>query len=269
MIPLSAEVVERSLLALLSTGVIEYAEGARRPRQEGVARPAGGATAAAPAVAPAPPAPPAPPAATPPVPPPPAPTTAPASVAAGSPPPAGAAPAPPGQIRRREILDAFERLKTSNHYEVLGLPRAATEADVKDSYFRLAKRFHPDAHHGESLGDLRDELEAVFSRLGVGDEVLRDARRRGDYDQRLGRAGRPGSRAARSGLGGPGPRRSRPRGRGARRRGGPAARGDAVRGREYWDAIQLLEPAVEALPSKLRLARACSSPGATSRTRSG
>ena len=32
MIPLPAEEVERSLLGLLSTGVIEYAERARRPR---------------------------------------------------------------------------------------------------------------------------------------------------------------------------------------------------------------------------------------------
>ena len=251
MIPLSAEVVERSLLALLSTGVIEYAEGARRPRQEGIARPAGGATAAAPAVAPAPPAT-RPPAATPPVrhrprrrqrPP----------ACRGSPPPAGAAPPPPDEIRRREILDAFERLKTRNHYEVLGLPRAASEADVKDSYFRLAKRFHPDAHHGESLGDLRDELEAVFIRLGEAYEVLRDARRRADYEQRLGRpraAGEPAGPGAVAPARGPAAPDLEAEARAAEEALRRAAK--LYEAEKYWDAIQLLEPAIEALPPKLK-----------------
>ena len=89
--------------------------------------------------------------------------------------------------RRREILEASEGLKTRNHFEVLGLSRSVGEAEVKEAYFRLAKRFHPDVHHGASLGDLRDELEAVFIRLGEAYEVLRDPRKRGDYEERLGR----------------------------------------------------------------------------------
>ena len=250
MIPLPAEVVERSLLALLSTGVIEYAEGARRPRQEGTARPAAGATAAPAAAAAAPT-----PAARPPAAAPPPPASAPASVTVtGAAPPPGEAAAPDeADARRREILDAFEGLKTRNHYEILGLPRAASETDVKDSYFRLAKRFHPDAHHGESLGDLRDELEAVFIRLGEAYEVLRDARRRADYEQRLGRPRAPGEPA------GPGPvaPADNPPARDleAEARAAEEALRRAAKlyeAEKYWDAIQLLEPAIEALPPKLR-----------------
>jgi tetratricopeptide (TPR) repeat protein len=263
MIPLPAEVVERSLLALLSTGVIEYAEGARRPRQEGLARPPAGATAATAAAAPAPAAPTpaarpraaAPPAPAPPAPAPPPPAPASASVAAtGAAPPPGEAAAPgEADARRSEIKDAFEGLKTRNHYEVLGLPRAASETDVKDSYFRLAKRFHPDAHHGESLGDLRDELEAVFIRLGEAYEVLRDARRRADYEQRLGRPRAPGEPA------GPGPVAPADSPPGRDLEGEARAAEEALRraaklyeAEKYWDAIQLLEPAIEALPPKLK-----------------
>jgi tetratricopeptide (TPR) repeat protein len=47
---------------------------------------------------------------------------------------------------------------------VLGIPRASSEAQVKEAYFRLAKRFHPDTHHDPHLADLRDKLEAVFIR---------------------------------------------------------------------------------------------------------
>jgi tetratricopeptide (TPR) repeat protein len=126
-----------------------------------------------------------------------APSTPPPQTAAPTPP---AAPAPPpapapargstddeAAERRREILETWEGLKTRTHFEVLGLARSAGEAEVKEAYFRLAKRFHPDVHHGDSLGDLRDELEAVFIKLGEAYDVLRDPKKRGEYEERLGR----------------------------------------------------------------------------------
>jgi tetratricopeptide (TPR) repeat protein len=238
MIPLPAEQTRQSLLGLLSTGIVEYGA-ARRPRE---------------AASPAPAAPP--------------PTTtarpaAPEPKAAPPPPPA--TPAGPGTTddaaaeRRREILEAWEGLKTRNHFEVLGISRSAGEADVKEAYFRLAKRFHPDVHHGDSLGDLRDELEAVFIRLGEAYAVLRDARKRGDYEERLGRQRpRPVQPArAPATAGPPEPEASPP---------APDPEEQALRAEEsirnatklfeqekYWDAIQLLLPAIEAVQGRTRL----------------
>jgi tetratricopeptide (TPR) repeat protein len=266
MISLPAEVVERSLLGLLSTGIIEYAQ-ERRARPDSAARPAAAPLPApppeapvastAPAAAPAPPVP-AAPAAPPAAPPPPSipPALAPEATSAAPPSPGAAAtPAEETDERRREILTAFSGLKTRNHYEVLGVPRGATEAEVKDAYFRLAKRFHPDAHHGESLGDLRDELEAVFIRLGEAYEVLRDARRRSDYEQRLGRP-----RPAVSGGGEPPQAGTEDGGVGTRDPEAAAREAESALVRaarlfeteKYYDVIQLLEPSIDALSPKLR-----------------
>jgi len=191
MIPLPEEETQKSLFGLLSTGVIEYAIGQRRKRD-----------AAAPAVAPreaqraasAEPLPALPPQAPPLAPapePPPAPARAPDPVTPPpQPPPSATAAAPLDQKaeeRRLEITAAWEGLATRNHFEVLGLERAVGEAEVKEAYFGLAKRFHPDVHHGASLGDLRDKLEAVFIRLGEAYDTLRDPKRRGEYEERLGR----------------------------------------------------------------------------------
>jgi tetratricopeptide (TPR) repeat protein len=188
MIPLPAEQSQKSLLGLLSTGVVEYA--AVRLRD---------ARASARPTPELPPSAPAPPVAPPPVAPPPAapPTVTPTSATSVLPPPVASPPAasPAGARpvddeaaeRRREILDAWEGLKIRSHFEVLGLSRSVGEAEVKEAYFRLAKRFHPDVHHGASLGDLRDKLEAVFIRLGEAYDVLRDPRKRGEYEERLGR----------------------------------------------------------------------------------
>ena len=246
MIPLPAERTQRSLLGLLSTGVVEFvgvrpsrktapaAGGERLARGQGAGSP--GARASAPPAAAPPAPPPEPPAA--------APRPEPADEKAAE--------------RRREILEAWDGLKTRTHFEVLGLSRSVGEAEVKDAYFRLAKRFHPDVHHGASLGDLRDELEAVFIRLGEAYDVLRDPRKRADYEERLGRSKpKPAARPRAAPRAGPEPAAPEPprdpeeEARLAEEAIRRAAK--LVEQEKYWDAIQLLEPAVEAVQGKPRL----------------
>jgi tetratricopeptide (TPR) repeat protein len=277
MIPLPTEQTHKSLLGLLSTGIVEYAN-VRRPREP--------EPSAQPAPEPPPPAPAAPPVARPAAPPasPAAPPSAVAAPELKAPPP----PAPPSTPalvpgstddeaaeRRREIFETWEGLKTRNHFEVLELARSAGEAEVKEAYFRLAKRFHPDVHHGDSLGDLRDELEAVFIKLGEAYDVLRDPEKRRLYEERLGRSRpKPAASAGGSPAAGPsaaGPSASSPR---ASSPPEPAPaqpsldpEEQALRAEEsirraaklfeqekYWDAIQLLdEPTLDAAQVKARL----------------
>ena len=177
--------------------------------------------------------------------------------------------------QRREIEEAWEGLKTRNHFEVLGLPRGAGEAEVKDAYFRLAKRFHPDVHHGSSLSDLHDKLEAVFIRLGKAYEELRNPTRRSAYEEWLGRprsaasgsptpaAGTPVATVPASSAGRDTEEDSRVAEEAIRRaqklferaeqrekgEGGSRAEGSTS---EYWDAIQLLEPVLGRAQGKLR-----------------
>jgi hypothetical protein len=281
MIPLPEEEVQRSLFGLLSTGILEYGA-ERRPRPEGPAGPPSQATAETPAPpsatnsAPAPASPPearafeAPEAAPTPlatttpagIPPDPAPSPAPppppgppAPVATATPPATAAT--TPGEDadsapeRRREALEAWEGLKTKTHFEVLGLPRASSASDVKEAYFRLARRFHPDAHHSASLGDLRDKLEAVFIRLGEAYEVLRDADRRREYEEKLGRArppAPPGPSGGEETAPAPDP------GEEAKRMETAILRAERLYDKErYWDAIQLVEPILVRVPPKMRV----------------
>jgi tetratricopeptide (TPR) repeat protein len=86
---------------------------------------------------------------------------------------------------RREAIKAMHArvVGQPNHFEVLGLGREATEAEVKAAYFRLAKLFHPDTL-GE-LQDLREETEAIFSRLGAAFSILGHPQSRASYEELL------------------------------------------------------------------------------------
>jgi tetratricopeptide (TPR) repeat protein len=151
--------------------------------------------------------------------------------------------------RRREILEAYETLRAKNHFEVLGIARGSTEAQVKEAYFRLAKRFHPDAHHDPALADLADKLEAVFIRLGEAYELLRNAHSRASYEAALA-ARAPAAKAPDAPPEAPPPIDPAQE---------AAAADEAYRRaqkhfekEQYWDAIQLLEPALPKVEGKAR-----------------
>ncbi|HVR72135.1 MAG TPA: DnaJ domain-containing protein, partial [Vicinamibacteria bacterium] len=183
--------------------------------------------------------------------------------AAGAPapsPPAPPVPPPPPErppatdARRQEILEAHAALKTRTHFEVLGVGREATEAQVKEAYFRMAKRFHPDAHHDAALTDLRDKLEAVFIRLGDAYEVLRNPRIRASYEKALDARAPRAQPVTPPTPAPPTPPPEAPDPRQEARQAEEAIRKAArsVAAEKYWEAIQLLEPAIGRVEGKMR-----------------
>ena len=81
-----------------------------------------------------------------------------------------------------------------DYYEALGLPRNATEAELKQAYRRLAMKFHPDRNPGDP------EAEASFKEIKEAWEVLKDPRKRAAYDQ-FGHAGLGGAGPGGGGFG--------------------------------------------------------------------
>jgi len=81
-----------------------------------------------------------------------------------------------------------------DYYEALGLPRNATEAELKQAYRRLAMKFHPDRNPGDPAA------EAAFKEVKEAWEVLKDPRKRAAYDQ-FGHAGMGGGGQGPGGFG--------------------------------------------------------------------
>jgi DnaJ-class molecular chaperone len=66
-------------------------------------------------------------------------------------------------------------------YEVLGVPRTASQDDVKKAYRKLAKKLHPDANKSDGRAAVKfAELNAAYEILGEGDK--RKAFDRGEID---------------------------------------------------------------------------------------
>lgn len=87
--------------------------------------------------------------------------------------------------RRREIEQTYRSLDQADYYTLLGVGRDAKKQEVRDSYFHLSKRFHPDTLFGKRLGSFKGKMEAVFKQLTEAYEVLGRKKRRDEYDAYL------------------------------------------------------------------------------------
>lgn len=64
-----------------------------------------------------------------------------------------------------------------DYYEVLGIAKGASDAEIKSAYRKVAKKYHPDANPGDK------EAEAKFKEAAEAYAVLSDAEKRRQYDQ--------------------------------------------------------------------------------------
>src|ERR1700674_1811131 len=65
-------------------------------------------------------------------------------------------------------------------YEVPGVARPASEADVKKAYRKLARQYHPDRNQGDKQAEQR------FKEMSQANDVLSDPEKRKQYDQGTG-----------------------------------------------------------------------------------
>src|ERR1700716_880324 len=96
--------------------------------------------------------------------------------------------------------------RVRDYYEVLGVPRTASQKDIKSAFRKLARQHHPDVNPGDPQAAER------FKEINEANEVLSDPEKRKRYDE-LGpdwrqydqweKAGRPGASPFGQGASGP------------------------------------------------------------------
>ena len=65
-----------------------------------------------------------------------------------------------------------------DYYEVLGVPKTASDVEIKKAFRKLARKYHPDVNRDNSK-----EAEEKFKEANEAYEILSDSERRAQYDQ--------------------------------------------------------------------------------------
>jgi curved DNA-binding protein CbpA len=98
----------------------------------------------------------------------------------------GRAPEPQAVDEQVEAVLAFrEKLPELNYYQILDVPRTATEEDIKKAYFHLARRFHPDCFDRSLPAHYRVQIEDVFDKITKAYRTLTNREGRQDYDGKI------------------------------------------------------------------------------------
>src|SRR5688500_15413801 len=64
-----------------------------------------------------------------------------------------------------------------DYYETLGVPKGATDDDIRKSYRRLARKYHPDLNPGDK------SAEDKFKNVQEAYDILNDPKKRQMFDQ--------------------------------------------------------------------------------------
>lgn len=91
----------------------------------------------------------------------------------------------PPEVQIKKIHEAFAKLPSQNYYEVMGLTSNANSAVIKRTYFRLAKKYHPDRYTDAIFSEIKKEVETLFIQITKAYDTLSVDAKRNSYDEEL------------------------------------------------------------------------------------
>ena len=88
----------------------------------------------------------------------------------------------PAELSREECLGRLALSSGHDHYAVLGLDKNARRDQIREAYYALARRYHPDRFRAGLLSDLLPRFEEFFVHVTEAYNTLIDPERRTEYD---------------------------------------------------------------------------------------
>ncbi|MBN2802622.1 MAG: DnaJ domain-containing protein [Deltaproteobacteria bacterium] len=85
----------------------------------------------------------------------------------------------------KDIDSLYDKYSKMNYYMILGVEPDAERSDIRQSYFKLSKEYHPDAYFGKIDSSQKDKLGKIFHILTTAYETLSFKSRRARYDESI------------------------------------------------------------------------------------
>ncbi|MBI5632974.1 MAG: DnaJ domain-containing protein [Nitrospirae bacterium] len=81
------------------------------------------------------------------------------------------------------IEDMHQKFQSLGYYGVLGISRDAQPSEIKSSYYRAAKMYHPDRHFSLTDASLKSKLNDIFTYVYEAYATLSNAQKRTEHDR--------------------------------------------------------------------------------------
>ncbi len=82
----------------------------------------------------------------------------------------------------KKVDELYNKLGNVGYYEILGLKEDASLSDIKKTYYKMAKEFHPDKHFYLDM-DMKGKLSLIFSYITSAYSTISNPQERQDYDK--------------------------------------------------------------------------------------
>jgi tetratricopeptide (TPR) repeat protein len=87
-----------------------------------------------------------------------------------------------------EVLSFRDTLPAMTLYQILDIPKTASDEDIKKAYFVMARRFHPDRFDRKIAAEFKSQIDEVFDGITNAYRVLSNKESRRIYDAKSGTA---------------------------------------------------------------------------------
>jgi tetratricopeptide (TPR) repeat protein len=94
-------------------------------------------------------------------------------------------------IKDKELLESIDRMlatakkRESTHFDLLGVTETTPAEKVKKIYYKIAKRYHPDARPDLFQGPMKEKVEDLFGKITEAYEVVTDPGKRAAYLKKI------------------------------------------------------------------------------------
>jgi tetratricopeptide (TPR) repeat protein len=81
-----------------------------------------------------------------------------------------------------DVLTLYDKRASKNFYQILNIPRTASDEEVKKAYFQMARRFHPDRFGTDVAKEYKRQIDEVFDAITNAYRTLSNKALRTAYD---------------------------------------------------------------------------------------